>query len=238
MSVPSSLSRPLAASLDRFLVLAGPTAVGKSEIALHLAELLQGEIISVDSMQVYRGMDIGTAKPGATERQRIPHHLLDAVGISEPFHAAAFLRLAAAAASGILARGHLPIFAGGTGLYLRAVLEGLSEIPTSDPVLRAELEAAPLEQLLRELADRDPEGFQRIDRRNPRRVIRAVEIIRLTGSAASSKRNNWRTASASSTSFMARSFALSRDADSLRYGSINASTTCSHAAWWLKPNIS
>lgn len=173
------------------IFLAGPTAVGKSEVALLLAEQLGGEIISVDSMQVYRGLDIGTAKPSPAERARIPHHLLDVVELNEPFDAAKFCELARLAVSQIQSRGRCPIFCGGTGLYFKAFLEGLGEAPPSDAALRAELEATPLDALLRELAGRDPVTFEKIDRQNPRRVIRAIEVIRLTGKPFSAQRAGW-----------------------------------------------
>ena len=173
------------------VLLAGPTAVGKSAVALALAEMLGGEIISVDSMQVYRGLDLGTAKPSAAERARVPHHLLDVVALSEAFDAAQFVRLATAAVAEIQARGRVPIFCGGTGLYFKAWLEGLGEAPPSDARVRAELEATPLSELLVELEQRDPLTYARIDRQNPRRVIRAVEVIRLTGKPFSAQRANW-----------------------------------------------
>ncbi|MFA6545150.1 MAG: tRNA (adenosine(37)-N6)-dimethylallyltransferase MiaA [Limisphaerales bacterium] len=171
--------------------LAGPTAVGKSVVALALAELLGGEIISVDSMQVYRGLDIGTAKPSPAERARVPHHLLDVVELTESFDAAKFLRLAGAAVRDIQGRGRAPVFCGGTGLYFRAWLEGLGEAPPADPQVRAELEAMPLAELLAELERRDPETFAWIDRRNPRRVVRALEVVRLTGRPFSTQRARW-----------------------------------------------
>lgn len=171
--------------------LAGPTAVGKSDVVLLLAEQLGGEIISVDSMQVYRGLDIGTAKPTAAERARVPHHLLDVAELSEPFDAAKFCALARTAVTEIQSRGRIPIFCGGTGLYFKAFLEGLGEAPPSDARLRAELEAAPLDELLRELAARDLVTFEKIDRQNPRRVIRAVEVIRLTEKPFSEQRSRW-----------------------------------------------
>jgi tRNA dimethylallyltransferase len=173
------------------LFLAGPTAVGKSAVALLLAEQLGGEIISVDSMQVYRGLDIGTAKPGADERARVPHHLIDVAELNESFDAAKFCTLARVAEVEIQSRSRVPIFCGGTGLYFRAYLEGLGEAPPANPALRAELERTPLDLLLRELAERDPATFERIDRQNPRRVIRAVEVIRLTGKPFSAQRATW-----------------------------------------------
>lgn len=178
-------------SLRPPLFLAGPTAVGKSAVALLLAERLGGEIISVDSMQVYRGLDLGTAKPSPAERQRVPHHLIDVVDLTESFDAATFVRLATIAVKEIQERGNVPIFCGGTGLYFKAYLQGLGEAPSSNPALRTELEATPLPDLLRELEQQDPATFQKIDRQNPRRVIRAVEVIRQTGKPFSVQRAAW-----------------------------------------------
>jgi tRNA dimethylallyltransferase len=173
------------------IFLAGPTAVGKSALALALAEQRGGEIISVDSMQVYRGLDIGTAKPTAAERARVPHHLIDVADLTEAFDAAKFVALAQQAVLEIQSRGRFPIFCGGTGLYFKAYLEGLGETPPSEEKLRAELEATPLADLLRELEQRDPITFAKIDRQNPRRVIRALEVIRLTGKPFSAQRARW-----------------------------------------------
>ena len=173
------------------LFLVGPTASGKSAVALALAEKVGGEIISVDSMQVYRGLDLGTAKATAAERARVPHHLIDVAGLTEPFDVAKFVALASRAEADIQARGRVPIFCGGTGFYLKAYLEGLGEVPPSDAPLRAELRATPLDQLLRELEQCDPVAYERIDRQNPRRVIRAVEVIRLTGQTFSAQRPEW-----------------------------------------------
>lgn len=185
LHLPSSVLHP------RPILLAGPTAVGKSAVAVLLAEGLGGEIISVDSMQVYRGLDIGTAKPTAAERQRVPHHLVDLANLTEAFDAAQFVALAQRAKQEIQLRGRTPILCGGTGLYFKAFLEGLGEAPATDPKLRAELETTPLPDLLRELAERDPEAWGKIDHKNPRRVIRAVEMIRLTGKPCSAQRAPW-----------------------------------------------
>src|SRR5262245_19738744 len=195
------------------ILLAGPTAVGKSEISLLLGEKLSGEIISVDSMQVYRGMDIGTAKPSAEQRARVTHHLIDVIGVTETFDAAQFVRLARQAMADIQARGHIPILCGGTGLYFKALLEGLGEAPPADAALRAELEATPLPDLLRELAERDPVAYEKIDRQNPRRVIRAVEVIRLTGKPFSAQRADW--SQASRITHAPHFFGVSRTSDDL-----------------------
>jgi tRNA dimethylallyltransferase len=200
---PSSILHP------PLLLLAGPTAVGKSQIALLLAEKLGGEIISVDSMQVYRGMDIGTAKAAPAEQVRVPHHLIDVVEVTEPFDAAQFVHLARRAVADIQSRGRLPILCGGTGLYFKAFLEGLGQAPPADAALRATLETTPLPELLRELAERDPVTYERIDRQNPRRVIRAIEVIRLTGQPFSSQRADWQNA-ARTTQHAANCFGLAR----------------------------
>ncbi|HXG48874.1 MAG TPA: tRNA (adenosine(37)-N6)-dimethylallyltransferase MiaA [Methylomirabilota bacterium] len=173
------------------LFLAGPTASGKSGVALALAMRLGGEIISVDSMQVYRGLDIGTAKPSATERRAVPHHLIDVVDLTAPFDAVQFVALARTAEADIRRRGRRPVFCGGTGLYFKAYLEGLGAGPASCPALREELERTPLADLLAELARGDPATYAAIDRRNPRRVVRAVEVLRLTGRPVGALRAAW-----------------------------------------------
>jgi tRNA dimethylallyltransferase len=185
------LPKALLSLMSAPIFLAGPTASGKSAVALALAERVGGEIISVDSMQVYRGLDIGTAKPSAEECARVQHHLIDVVELTESFDAANFVALARRVEQDIRARGRVPIFCGGTGLYFKAYLEGLGDAPPPDAALRQQLEAAPLDQLLAELRQRDPPTYERIDKQNPRRVIRAVEVIRLTGRPFSEQRAEW-----------------------------------------------
>lgn len=202
-------------SSSRCLRLAGCTAVGKSEVALLIAEQLGGEIISVDSMQVYRGLDIGTAKPSAAELARVPHHLIDVATLSEAFDAGKFVALARAAIVEIQQRGRIPILCGGTGLYFKALLSGLGEAPPTDPAVRAALEATPLGGLLDELAAADPETFARIDQKNPRRVIRALEVIRLTGRPFSAQRAPWK-ATDGAAAGGATVFGLRRSTASLR----------------------
>lgn len=195
---------------ETLLILAGPTATGKSEAALRLAGELQGEIVSVDAMQVYRGMDIGTAKPSVSDRASVPHHLIDVVEVSQAFDAAQFARLASDSISQIRSRGRLPILCGGTGFYFDALLHGLENAPPADPSLRAELERAPLAQLVEELKRRDPAAFAVIDRSNRRRVVRAIEVIRLTGrpfSEFKSRRNS---------TPLPLAFGISRSPDDLR----------------------
>jgi tRNA dimethylallyltransferase len=198
------------------IYIVGPTASGKSAVAFALAEQLGGEIISADSMQVYRGMDIGTAKPSPEERTRVPHHLVDVVELTEPFDAAGFAALARQAEQEILSRGRVPIFCGGTGLYLKAHLDGLGDAPPPDASLRQELEAAPLPDLLHELERHDPATFARIDRRNPRRVIRAVEVLRLTGRPFSQQRADWSQPVSSTLKHGPRLFGFIRTAEDLR----------------------
>jgi tRNA dimethylallyltransferase len=174
------------------IYIAGPTASGKSAVALQLAARLDGEIISVDSMQVYRGLDIGTAKPTPQERAQIAHHLIDVREVNETFDVAQFLRLAKDAKRDIASRGRVPIYCGGTGLYFNALASGVGEAPGSNAELRAELERTPLAKLLEELASADPETFARIDQSNARRVIRAIEVIRTTGKPYSLQRSKWK----------------------------------------------
>lgn len=170
----------------RIPVLFGPTAVGKTALALALAEALDGEIVSLDSRQMVRGMDIGTAKPTRAERERVPHHLVDAFDPPQTPAVGEVQALVLTAIAAILGRGRLPILAGGAGQYLRAVLEGWTIPPVPpDPGLRAEL-AAEAERLGPEalharLAALDPAAAARIDPRNLRRSIRALEVIAHTG---------------------------------------------------------
>lgn len=195
-------------SLPPPILLAGPTASGKSAVALVLAGRLDGEIVSVDSMQVYRGLDLGTAKPTAAERALVPHHLVDVAELTDPFDAAKFVELASAAVAGIQSRGRVPILCGGTGLYFNVWLNGLGEAPPPDPKLRAELDSLPLAELLDELARRDLATFDEIDLQNRRRVVRAVEVIRLTGRPFSEQRAAW---PERAPALAGRSFGLLRD---------------------------
>ena len=169
----------------RLLVIAGPTASGKSALALDLAEQLNGEIICVDSLTVYRGLAIGSAKPTAEQQQRVPHHLLDIREPTDPFTASDFRTAAAAAIHEIAGRGKRPILAGGTGLYLRSLLRGLNKAPGEDPVLREALRER-LEReggavLLAELAKVDPDTAQRLHPNNRNRIIRALEVFQTSG---------------------------------------------------------
>ena len=163
------------------LVLLGPTASGKSALALFLAEKFNGEILACDSAQVYRHFDIGTAKPTAAERARVPHHLLNLCEPKEEFTAGDYLRLGRAALDGISARGRLPIVVAGTGLYLRALLEGLSPLPARSPELRARLQARAEEKgsghLHRLLARVDPASAKEIAPQDTPKLVRALEVF-------------------------------------------------------------
>ncbi|WP_374689593.1 tRNA (adenosine(37)-N6)-dimethylallyltransferase MiaA [Promineifilum sp.] len=164
------------------LVLVGPTAVGKTALSLHLARRFAGEIISADSRLFYRGLDIGTAKPTAAERALVPHHLIDLCAPDETLSLGEYQRLAYRAIDDVLARGRLPILAGGTGQYMMAVVEGWG-IPAVAPwpALRAALEGLGKAEAARWLAALDPVAAGRIDRRNARRVVRALEVTLATG---------------------------------------------------------
>jgi tRNA dimethylallyltransferase len=167
------------------LVLVGPTAVGKTSLSLQIAERYGAEIVSVDSMQIYRYMDIGTAKPTLEERGGIPHHLIDIVTPETPYDAAAFARDGAQAIAAIHERGRLPLLAGGTGLYLRALLEGLFEAPPIPEEvrqrLRERLEKNGVSALYQELAQVDPQSAERIARTDRQRMVRALEVYDATG---------------------------------------------------------
>lgn len=164
----------------RVLVIAGPTASGKTALALALARRLGGEIVNADSQQVYRGLDVGTAKPTAAERAAVPHHLVDVVEPGEGMDAARFTALADAAIADVARRGRLPVVAGGTGLYLRALLHGVVAAPGRDPALREALEreAAALGRpaLHARLAALDPAAAARILPNDLVRIVRALEI--------------------------------------------------------------
>jgi tRNA dimethylallyltransferase len=172
----------------------GPTASGKSALGLALAERLDAEILCCDSMQVYRGMDIGTAKATGDDRRRVPHHLLDLVSPAEPFHAAAWAGQAEEAAAAVTARGRLPVIVGGTGLYYRALTRGLFDAPPSDPAIRArhQAEAAQvgIPALHRRLAAADPEAAAQILPGDLVRVSRALEVLEQTGQTITSLRRD------------------------------------------------
>ncbi len=176
------------------LALVGPTASGKSEAAIKLAGPLGAEVVSVDSMLLYRGMDVGTAKPTLAERERVPHHLIDVAEPPEPFSVSRYQQLAHEVLAGIHARGHRALLAGGSGLYFRAIVDEL-EFPATDPATREQLEtqAAALgaERIHERLAALDPVAAGKIEPANVRRTVRALEVAAVTGRTFSSFAEAW-----------------------------------------------
>ncbi|HEV7215708.1 MAG TPA: tRNA (adenosine(37)-N6)-dimethylallyltransferase MiaA [Chloroflexota bacterium] len=171
------------------LVIGGPTATGKTALAVRLARAFDGEIVGADARQIYRGLDVGAGKARPSELRGVVHHLLDVATPDESFTVTQYAKLATRAILDIQRRGKLPILTGGAGLYIRAVVDGLlpPQVPPQ-PALRAQLEQRwqiDRDDLLRELATRDPVAAQRIDRHNSRRVIRALEVVLTTGHAFS-----------------------------------------------------
>ncbi len=169
--------------------LLGPTAVGKSALAVELAERIGGEIVGADAFQIYAGLDVLSAKPSAELRARVPHHLIGEVPLTASFDVAQWLGRARECVAGISARGRVPIICGGAGLCVRAFTHGLAPLPGADPSLRASLETEPLPMLAERLLSLDPGST--VDLRNPRRVIRALEVCILTGRPFSSFRTEW-----------------------------------------------
>jgi tRNA dimethylallyltransferase len=167
------------------LAVGGPTATGKSALALALAERVDGEIVNADALQVYRGFDIGTAKPSAEERRRVPHHLVDILDPHEPYSAGEFARRARLAIGAIAERGRVPIVVGGSGLYWRALFTGLAPVPAGDPEvrrqLRGRLAAGGLAALAAELAHLDPTTAARLAAGDSQRVLRALEVALVSG---------------------------------------------------------
>jgi len=180
--------------VEPFLALVGSTASGKTGAALRIAQALGAEILSVDSMLVYRGMDVGTAKPTASERGRVPHHLVDLVEPSQPFSVAAFQAAARRAAEDVRRRGKTSLLVGGSGLYFRAVVDDL-EFPGTEAGIRGALEgeAAVLgaERMHRRLTDLDPVAASKIEPANVRRTVRALEVAAITGRTFSSFAEAW-----------------------------------------------
>jgi tRNA dimethylallyltransferase len=177
--IVSSMPKP------RLVILLGPTGVGKTEMALNMAGQWGGEIVSADSMQVYRGMDIGTAKPTLEERMRIPHHLLDVVDPDEPFHASRYCDLAREVIGRLHKEGKPVFVVGGTGLYIRTLLGGLIDIPGADEsfrlAMKEEVKQGGLPRLYDKLRTRDAKAAGQISPRDAVRIIRALEVLELTG---------------------------------------------------------
>lgn len=176
--------------MQRLVVILGTNASGKSDLGIRLARHFGGEIVSADSRQVYRGLDLGTGKITPVQAATVRHHLIDVADVSEEYSLARYQRAAYSAIDSIGAAGKLPFLVGGTGLYISAIVEGyqLVEAPP-DPQLRAELEALPLPALVERLDKADPDAACRIDKKNPRRLIRAIEIASAGFGSAAARRN-------------------------------------------------
>ena len=201
--------------------LLGPTAVGKSALAVEIAERVGGEIVGADAFQIYAGLDLLSAKPPPELRARVPHHLIGEVPLTASFDVAQWLVRARETIAAISARGRVPIVCGGTGLYIRALTHGLAPLPGADATLRASLEKEPLPALVERLLSLDPAST--VDMRNPRRVIRALEVCLLTGRPFSSFRTEW------SGEIAPRGFILTRERVGL-HAAIHARTDAMFAA--------
>ncbi|CAN5656331.1 tRNA (adenosine(37)-N6)-dimethylallyltransferase MiaA [soil metagenome] len=211
-------------------VIIGPTASGKSALAMELARKVSGaEILSVDSMQVYRGMDIGTAKPSAAERAEIPHHLIDVVDPNESFAVATFVEQAEAVIAGARSRGVPLIVTGGTPLYFKSLFEGIFEGPGADEAIRARLMVEETSELHRRLQSIDPAAAQRIHLNDRRRLVRALEVFELTGQPISSFQTHWKS---QQPKFDASWFGLTWDREALNRR-INARVKLMLADGWL-----
>jgi len=174
--------------MRRTFFIVGPTATGKSELAADVAHEIGAEIVSADAFQIYRGLDLLTAKPDASTLAKTPHHLIGTVPFTEEMNAEKFRRLALRAVDEINSRGKLAIIVGGSGLYIKTLTHGLAPLPESDPELREKLNAMSLDDLRSQLVEVDPETARKIDLKNRRRVIRALEICSLTGKPVSAQR--------------------------------------------------
>ena len=177
----------------RPIVILGPTAGGKSDLAVGLAELVGGQIIGADSMQIYRHMDAGTAKPSNSLRERVPHHLIDIVEPTEPFTVANWLERAEELIGQLQSQGVRPIVVGGTNLYIKALLEGMFEGPPSDEAFRASLKGITAQDLHLRLRQVDPESADRIKPNDRKRIVRALEVHATTGRPISQHQTQWQT---------------------------------------------
>ena len=178
--------------MERIFFIVGPTASGKSDLAAAVAARSGAEIVSADAFQLYRGMSLLTAQPDAAMRQKVPHHLIDSVALTEEMSAEKFRAMALAAIGETSTRGKPAIVVGGSGLYIKALTHGLTPLPAVDQKLRRELNDLSLDELNRRLAAVDPLGAQKMDRKNKRRVVRAMEISLQTNQPASIQRSQWR----------------------------------------------
>lgn len=173
------------------LLILGPTGVGKSDLAVEVAERVHGEIIGADAFQIYQGLDILSAKPSAELRRRVPHHLIGEVPLTASFDVAQYRAMALERANEVASRRGVPIICGGSGMYVRALTRGLADTPPADAELRAQLQSRPLGELIEQLRALDPQST--VDEKNPRRVVRALEVCLLSGRPFSSFRSEWQT---------------------------------------------
>ena len=171
--------------MRRAFFIVGPTATGKSELAADVAHEIGAEIVSADAFQIYRGLNLLTAKPDASTLAKAPHHSIGTIRLSEEMNAEKYRRAAMCAVAEINSRGRLALVVGGSGLYIKALTHGLASLPEADPRLREQLNAMSLDELRTQLAELDPEGARKIDTKNRRRLVRALEICLLTGKAVS-----------------------------------------------------
>jgi tRNA dimethylallyltransferase len=171
--------------MTRAFIIVGPTATGKSELAADVAREVSAEIVNADAFQIYRGLDLLTAKPDVSTLANAPHHLIGTVPFTEAMNAEKFRRLGLRAIEEINSRGRLAIVVGGSGLYIKALTHGLAPLPESDPKLREKLNAMSLDNLCAQLVELDPEATKKIDIKNRRRLVRALEICLITGKPAS-----------------------------------------------------
>lgn len=186
-----SMKSDAESSVEPWLVLVGATASGKSEVAVELAREVQGEIVSADSMQIYRGMNIGTAKPSLKERRGVPHHLFDVLDLDQRCNVADFRMRALEAIASIQSRGGKALLVGGSGLYIRALTQGLFEGPGRDERLRTQLEGLGTEELRQRLLKVDPISAKKMEEGDRRRIIRALECHALTGRPISTLQTQW-----------------------------------------------
>jgi tRNA dimethylallyltransferase len=179
--------------MPRTFFIVGPTAAGKSELAADVAHEIDAEIMSADAFQIYRGLNLVTAKPDVATLAKAPHHLIGTMSIHEEMNAEKFRTAALRAIEEVHSRGKMAIVVGGNGLYIKALTHGLAVLPQVDPELRAKLNAMMIDELRSQLMDLDPETTRKIDPKNRRRLVRALEIYLLTGKSVSGQRAEWKT---------------------------------------------
>src|SRR5215211_543622 len=177
--------------MKHMFFIVGPTATGKSELAADIAREISAEIVSADAFQIYRGLDLLSAKPDSSTLAKAPHHLIGTVPLTEEMNAEKYRCAAKRTIKEINSRGKLAIVVGGSGLYVKALTHGLARLPEADPKLREKLNAMSLDNLRSQLVELDPEAAKKIDIKNRRRLVRALEICLLSGKSASAHRNQW-----------------------------------------------